>query len=202
MHAHLAVLGTFPDTGMIHVCEIGFPGAGGEPSTRQGSAVDRKWIGMLLAAAFPISSPALAQAKTMDPTTVQPASQPAPVAPAAAAAPLPPSLGPSMTGPLHLNSSPLHVDGGPLGPIYVSCVSSGLGLVQGHPFPGDHDSRVDLGNGQVIVQNTQGVLQFWVQTDGYSIPTLGTPCFKATGLGPNFNDKSQVRGLIEAGIIF
>ncbi len=56
-----------------------------------------------------------------------------------------------MTGPLHLSSNPLHIDGGPLGPVYISGVISGLGLVQDHPFPGDHDSRVDLSNGQVIV---------------------------------------------------
>ena len=35
-----------------------------------------------------------------------------------------------MTGPLHLNSNPLHVDGGPLGPVYISGVISGLGFVQ------------------------------------------------------------------------
>jgi hypothetical protein len=104
-------------------------------------------------------------------------------APAAAqeppSVPAPPSLSPSMTGPLKPNANPLHVDGGPLGPVYISGVISGLGLAQDHPFPGDDDSRIDLSNGQVIVQTTQGLVQFYAQAGGYSIATLGTPYFKA-----------------------
>ena len=164
MCAPMLVLGTFPDTGTIHVNETGLPGAGAEPASSEGSRMGRKWTGMLLAVAFPLSSPAIAQQ-----------TQSAPAAPA-------PSLGPSLTGPLHLNSDPLHVDGGPLGPVYISGVISGQGLAQDRPFPGDHDTRVDLSNGQVIVQNTQGVFQFYVQAGGYSIPSLGTPYFKATEL--------------------
>jgi len=95
--------------------------------------------------------------------------------------PAPPVLAPSMTGPLHSNSDPLHVDGGPFGPIYVSGVISGIGLTQDNHFPGDKNSRFDLSNGQVIVQSTQGVVQFYVQAGGYSIATLGTPYFKARG---------------------
>jgi hypothetical protein len=136
----------------------------------------RSMIGLLLAAAFPIASPAMAEdaQSQSGPTPAANDQEPAPQAAA------PPSLGPSITGPLHYNSNPLHVDGGLLGPVYVSGVISGLGLVQDHPFPGDHKSRVDLSNGQVIVQNTQGVFQFYLQAGGYSIPTLGTPYFKAT----------------------
>ncbi|HEV2594960.1 MAG TPA: outer membrane beta-barrel protein [Sphingomicrobium sp.] len=127
---------------------------------------------MLLAVAFPLS-PAVAQ--QAEPATDQPTQAQV----AAPTEPLPPSLGPSMTGPLHLNSKPLDVGGGPFGPIYVSGVVSGLGVLQDHPFLGDHTSRVDLSNGQVIVQNTQGVFQFYLQAGGYSIPTLGTPYFKS-----------------------
>lgn len=169
MGAHMAVLGTFPQMGIVDVNESGLPGSGAEPTSKRGSSMDRKWMGMLLAAAFPLT-PAMAQ--QTQPTAQPPASTTVPPAPA-------PSLGPSMTGPLHLNSSPLHVDGGPFGPIYVSGAISGLGLEQDHPFPGDHNGRIDLSNGQVIVQNTQGVFQFYVQAGGYSIPTLGTPYFKA-----------------------
>ena len=84
-----------------------------------------------------------------------------------------------MTGPLHLNPNALHVDGGPVGPVYVSGVISGIGLVQDKPFPGDHKSLVDLSNGTVIVQTSQGPVQFYAQVGGYSIATLGTPYFKA-----------------------
>lgn len=135
--------------------------------------MDRKWTGVLLAAAFPLSSPASAQ--TSPDTSTQPAAaQPATPTPAPA-----PSLGPSMTGPLHLNSNPLHLDGGPFGPVYVSGVISGLGLIQDNRFPGDKKGRVDLSNGQVIVQTTQGVVQFYVQAGGHSLPSLGTPYVKA-----------------------
>ena len=128
-------------------------------------------IAVLLAAALPVASPAFAEdTQTQEPAATQaPAPTPAPA----------PSLGPSITGPLHYNPNPLHVDGGPFGPVYISGVISGIGLVQDHHFPGDHDSRVDLSNGQVIVQTTQGVVQFYAQAGGYSIATLGTPYFKA-----------------------
>jgi hypothetical protein len=63
-----------------------------------------------------------------------------------------------MTGPLKASLNPLQVDGGPLGPVYISGVISDLGLTQDHPFPGDDHSLVDLSNGQVIVQWTQGVV--------------------------------------------
>jgi hypothetical protein len=169
MGAHLAVLGAFPDIGIVDIHETCLAGAGAEPAPKRGSGMDRKWMGMLLAAAFPLS-PAIAQQAPGQPPISATAPAPAPA----------PSLGPSMTGPLNLNPNPLHVDGGPFGPIYVSGVISGLALEQDHPFPGDHKSRVDLSNGQVIVQNTQGVLQFYLQAGGYSIPTLGTPYFKAT----------------------
>jgi len=137
-----------------------------QPNSNQGivsGQFTRTITGGLLAAAFPIASPAFAdQAQSQKPA-------PSP----------PPSLAPSMTGPLHFSSTPLHVDGGPLGPVYISGVISGLGMAQDHPFAGDHKSRVDLSNGQVIVQTTQGLVQFYVQAGGYSIATLGTPYFKA-----------------------
>jgi hypothetical protein len=118
-------------------------------------------IALLLAAALPIASPAAAQE-----------------APAQAPAPSP-VLGPSMTGPLKANPNPLRIDGGPFGPVYISGVISGIGLTQDNRFPGDKKSRIDLSNGQVIVQTTQGVVQFYAQAGGYSIATLGTPYFKA-----------------------
>ncbi len=82
-----------------------------------------------------------------------------------------------MTGPLKLN--PLLMDGGPLGPISVSGVVSGLRLTQDNAFPGDKSSRLDLSNGQLIVQLTQGPVQFYAQAGAYSLPSLGTPYFTA-----------------------
>ena len=130
--------------------------------------LNRRMMAVLLAAALPVAMPAIAD----DAQAQQPAPAPAP-------APAQPALGPSMTGPLHLNTNPLHLDGGPLGPVHVSGVISGIGLVQDHPFPGDRKSVADLSNGMAIVQTVQGPVQFYAQVGGYSITTLGTPYFKA-----------------------
>lgn len=173
MCARVAGLGTFPHTGMIHVGGMGLPAAGTETALERGSLVARRCLGTLLAAAFPISSPAFAQAQPE--TSAQPsATKPATPAPAPA-----PSLGPSMTGPLHVNSDPLHADGGPFGPIYISGVISGLGLSQSNHGRSEPSSRADLSNGMAIVQTTQGVVQFYAQAGAYSLPSLGVRYFKA-----------------------
>lgn len=90
-----------------------------------------------------------------------------------------PSLAPSLAGPLKANSDPLHVDAGPLGNLYITGAVSGLGLAQNHPVTGNEGTHVDLGNGQVIAQTTEGLIQFYVQAGGYSLPSLGTPYLKA-----------------------
>lgn len=175
MCALMAVLGTFPDTGIIHVSETSLFAAGGEPASRRGSTMDRRWMGVLLAAAFPLSSPAIAQ-QTQQDTTPQPAATTHAPAPTPSAGPSP---GPSMTGPLHLNSNPLHVDGGPFGAIYVSGIISGLGLTQSNHGQSEPSSRIDLSNGMAIVQTTQGVIQLYAQAGAYSFPSLGVRYFKA-----------------------
>jgi hypothetical protein len=136
--------------------------------------LERPMLALFVAATVPVATPATAEAQPQATEERTPASTGPEQAPAPA-----PALGPSMTGPLKANPNPLHVDGGPFGPVYVSGVISGLGLTQDNPFPGDHKSHADLSNGQVIVQTTQGLVQFYVQAGGYSIATLGTPYFKA-----------------------
>ncbi|HEX5454824.1 MAG TPA: outer membrane beta-barrel protein [Stellaceae bacterium] len=91
---------------------------------------------------------------------------------------------PAMAGPLAANPHPVSFDGGPLGNIYVTGAVSGLGLLQSEPFPSDHQSRADLSNGLVSVQNTAGLVQFFAQAGLYSFPALGAPylqSWKATG---------------------
>ena len=94
---------------------------------------------------------------------------------------------PSMTGPLVANPNPIGFDSGPLGKIYFNGAISGLGLFQsdpGVPPIGDHHNHADLSNGLLSLQNTEGLLQFFVQAGGYSFPALGAPYFqswKATG---------------------
>jgi len=82
---------------------------------------------------------------------------------------------PSMTGPLVANSNPFDIDAGQLGKIYITGVISGLGLRQSNPVAGNPNSLLDLDNGQLFIQKTKGLMQFYIQTGGYSLPSLGTP---------------------------
>src|SRR5260221_12251820 len=90
-----------------------------------------------------------------------------------------PMGGPGMVGPLIANPQPASVDAGPLGPIYVTGALSGLGLMQTHPAPGDRSGHLDVANAQVMIQNTEGLAQFYVQAGIYSIPVVGTPYVRA-----------------------
>jgi hypothetical protein len=171
-------LGGIPDGGLNHFSDKEFSRTdAGPPVNRGGAFMTRARLGMLLAAAFPLSTEAFAQeaqpVQGEQPAGQQPAAQPAPEPPAT------PTLAPSMTGPLKANSNPLHIDGGPFGPVYLSGVFSGIGLTQSNPFPGNSHSYLDVSNGTAILQTTQGVVQFYVQSGAYSIPSLGTPYFKA-----------------------
>lgn len=93
--------------------------------------------------------------------------------PAPSAPPLPTT--PSLVGTLAGNPSPVSVDAGPLGKVFVTGVVSGIGLWQDKPSPGDHGGVYDISNGQVFVQTTAGKIQFFVQAGTYSLPALGTP---------------------------
>lgn len=89
---------------------------------------------------------------------------------------------PAMSGPLAANPNPMSFDAGPLGKIFVTGAATGLWFWQDNPVPGDRDSRLDLSNGQVLVQKTDGWLQFFVQVGAYSLPSLGTAYIKASQL--------------------
>jgi hypothetical protein len=104
--------------------------------------------------------------------------QPAPAAeqPAAPAAPTAMTT-PAMTGPLAANPNPFSFDAGPLGPVYVTGAVSGLGLWQNNIFPDQEHSLASLSNGQVFVQKTDGLFQYYVQVGAYTIPSLGAPYF-------------------------
>src|SRR5579864_5327111 len=101
MRVSLRALRNVPYSRLIRLSAIGRSEVGVGPLTKGGFFVS---FGALLAAG--VSSPALAQAAPQpDQVPTQQAAQPASQQP-----PSPPSLGPSMTGPLQLNSNPLHVD--------------------------------------------------------------------------------------------
>jgi hypothetical protein len=88
---------------------------------------------------------------------------PAPAAPATVTLPAP-----AMSVPLSLNPSPYALDVGPLGKWYVSGILTGIGIVQSNATSVDSGGRVDLSNGQVVVQKIDGLVQFYVQAGGYT----------------------------------
>lgn len=88
-----------------------------------------------------------------------------------------------MSGPLVANPNPYSVDlpdwlGDAAGKVYITGAVTGLAYWQSNPThgaPGDAASLVDLDNGQVILQKTDGWLQFYAQIGEYSLPTVGVP---------------------------
>jgi hypothetical protein len=94
---------------------------------------------------------------------------------------------PAMTGPLAANPNPMSFDAGPLGPVYVTGAVSGLGLWQNNKFPDQQHSQASLSNGQVFLQKTEGLFQYFLQVGAYTFPTLGAPYFStATTTGDFF----------------
>ena len=102
----------------------------------------------------------------------------------AQAAPLPM---PSMTGPLQ-SPSPFQFNAGPLGKLDITGVVSGMGLWQDNPantvspdpvaFNGY--THADISNGQIFIQKTHGLIQFFLQAGAYNMPAIGVP-FLSTG---------------------
>ena len=80
-----------------------------------------------------------------------------------------PAMGPTLSA----NPTPIGLDAGPLGKIYVGGVASVLGLTQSNADFGDKSSRGDISNAQVFIQKTDGQFQFFVQLGAYSLPALG-----------------------------
>jgi hypothetical protein len=86
---------------------------------------------------------------------------------------------PSMTGPLQ-TAAPITLDAGPLGKLDLTGVLSGMAVWQDDPALGDEATHLDISNGQVFLQKTTGVVQFYLQAGVYNIPALGTP-YLSTG---------------------
>jgi Putative beta-barrel porin-2, OmpL-like. bbp2 len=103
---------------------------------------------------------------------------PAP-APAAPAAPTSPLIGPAIVGPLSIPLPPPKFTLPLLGTVYLDGIGSGLGQWQNNPFPGNRAWQPDLSNGQLILQKTDGVFQFYTQFGAYSIAALGAPYISA-----------------------
>jgi hypothetical protein len=118
-------------------------------------------------------------------TPATPPAAGAPATPAPPAAPAAPAANPmpfpAMSATLAANGAPAVFDAGPiLGKIMVDGVLSGTALWQSNPqlnFYGrpTHDNYEDVSNAQVIVNKTDGPVQFYIQAGTYSIAALGTP---------------------------
>ncbi len=134
-------------------------------------------------------------------TDQQAQAAPAPAAPAApgaaapAAAPAAPTsnamTSPAMGGTITANPNPFNVDLGPwLGKTYITGQLTGMGFVQSNRVPveagiapptlpngfsGNNTGELDLTNGMVEVQKTDGQFQYFLMAGAYSLPIVGIP---------------------------
>jgi hypothetical protein len=94
---------------------------------------------------------------------------------------------PAMSAPLVANPNPMSLDAGFLGPVYVTGAASGLGLWQNNKDPDQQHSLASLSNGQVFIQKTDGLFQYFLDVGAYTFPALGAPYFStATTVGDFF----------------
>jgi hypothetical protein len=99
---------------------------------------------------------------------------------AATAAPAPPPPSPmpypAITAPMAANPYPATFDAGPLGKLTVDGVISGGGFYQSDPttWTGQKSQYGDITNAQVIINKTDGPIQFYIQAGAYSIVSLGS----------------------------
>ena len=110
----------------------------------------------------------------MDASVNQIGSVAAPQAAPTETAPAAPLASPAMVGPLS-TASPRTFDAGPFGKLDVTGILSGFGYWQGHPVSSDQAARADVSNGQIFIQKTSGLVQFFLQAGVYNFPALGVP---------------------------
>lgn len=103
-----------------------------------------------------------------------PSLSPAPSAAAPTALTDMPLPSPAMAGPLILRP-PILFDAGPLGKLAVNGVLSGFGVWQNNPAPTYQGTGADVSNGQIFLQKTTGLIQFYLQAGAYNLPALGMP---------------------------
>jgi hypothetical protein len=76
-------------------------------------------------------------------------------------------------------------DAGPFHKLAVNGFLSGWGLLQNNHIPGDDTKQADLSNGQIVIQKTDGVFQFYLQAGAYALPDLGAPFVKTKDIVSN-----------------
>ncbi|HEY7298551.1 MAG TPA: outer membrane beta-barrel protein [Xanthobacteraceae bacterium] len=119
-------------------------------------------------AGFPVSAD--------EPAAPPAVEQPVPAAPAS------PLIAPVILGPLTMAQPPTKFETG-LGDFYLGGIGSGLFQWQNNVvpnvIPGNRAAQADLSNGQLFLQKTDGLFQFYVQGGAYSISSLGLPYISA-----------------------
>ncbi len=110
----------------------------------------------------------------IDANANQPGSVAASQATPAETAPPAPLSTPAMVGPL-IAASRRTFDAGPFGTLNVNGILSGFGSWQGHPVSSDQVARADVSNGQIFIQKTSGLVQFFLQAGTYNLPAIGMP---------------------------
>jgi hypothetical protein len=148
---------------------------------------------------------AWAGAAAADDQAAAPAPPSAAATPATAAAPAAPAPTPmpypSMSSSLSANPNPAVFYAGPiLGKLMVDGVLSGGGFWQSNPatdFFGrvNKDGYGDVFNGTLIVNKTDGPIQFYIQAGAYSLPALGSPYYDASRI-----DRHTV-GFVQQGFV-
>jgi hypothetical protein len=120
-------------------------------------------------------------------------------APAAPAAPAPtPMAQPAMGATIAANPNPGTFDAGPLGKLTVDGVITGIGFYQSpSQFTTGHglNNVFDVSNAQVIINKSDGPIQFYMQAGAYSFPTVGVPYTKS------FTQVSGGFGVVPQGFI-
>jgi hypothetical protein len=132
----------------------------------------RYFIAITVLMANVIVIPSFAQTDT----SIAPVPTPMPPSAMAGLSPMPM---PGMNGPLKANPRPIGYKTGFLGTMYITGVASGIGQWQTNPYPGDHVLRTDVSNGQIFIQKNDGVVQYFLQIGGYSLPDIGVAYVKS-----------------------
>jgi len=86
---------------------------------------------------------------------------------------------PGMNIPLKMNPRPIGYKTGFLGTMYITGIASGIGQWQTNPYPGDHVTQTDVSNAQIFIQKIDGVVQYFLQIGGYSLPDMGVAYVKS-----------------------
>jgi Putative beta-barrel porin-2, OmpL-like. bbp2 len=80
---------------------------------------------------------------------------------------------------VHADNLPLPVgqpvNGGPLSPLTVQGMLSGLAMSQSNATASEQSHDFEIDNAQLIVHKTSGPLQFLIQGGAYTFPVIGTP---------------------------